>query len=89
MKTDKDFPNGFISWIETSIEITEHLTQSLNKDEFEFENRGELYETVCEYTDEFEKLHTETIWGEDLYFFEELDAFMDIKIKLLITTKNN
>lgn len=88
MKIDKEFPNGFLNWFETSVEISEYMFAALDSDRIKLDGRGELWELIEEYTDEFEKSHSNITWGEDLEFFDEIDLFMKNKIKLLIH-KNN
>ena len=80
------FPNGFTSWIETSVEITDALLSAINNEWIELDGRGELWELVEKYTNEFEQLHNETQWGIDGNFpewFETLENFIREKIQTL------
>ena len=76
------FPNGFTSWIETSVEITSILNSAQDIDQIELEGQGELYELVEKYTNEFEQLHKNINWDcFDDQYFEAVDQFMENKIK--------
>lgn len=83
------FPNGFTSWIETSVEITSILNSAQDIDEIELDGQAELWEMVEKYTNEFEQLHKDTSWGSfDDHFFEAVDEFMEKKIKEIINEKS-
>lgn len=82
MVSNKNFPNGFTNWLETSIEITEGLVRAIDKDLIELDGRGGLWETVEDYTDEFEKLYEGELWI-DKEWFDTLDDFILNKIKKL------
>ena len=82
MVSNKNFPNGFTNWLETSIEITVGLVRAIDKDLIELYGRGGLWEAVEEYTDEFEKLYEGELWI-DKEWFDTLDDFILNKIKKL------
>ena len=82
MVSNKNFPNGFTNWLETSIEITEGLVKAIDKDLIELDGRGGLWETVEDYTDEFENLYEGELWI-DKEWFDTLDDFILNKIKKL------
>jgi hypothetical protein len=80
----KRFPNGFNSWIETSIEISSDLHKAWDNDEIYIDGRGELWELVEKYTDEFEEEHVNTEWADQkLTWFDHLDTFTTSKIQEL------
>lgn len=92
MSDKKHFPNGFLSWFETSVEISEHMFNALEKDEIEVDGRGELWELIEDYTDEFEKKYEGIEWGsEEPYdnWFDVLDAFTIEKVNILKEQKQN
>lgn len=88
MKSNKKFPNGFTSWFETSIEIAEHLINAMSSDSITFEGRGDYWETIENYSNEFEKLYKGEEWI-DKEWFDTLDKFMDMKIKQLQLNKQH
>lgn len=82
---DKNFPNGFLNWFETSVEISEHMFTALREDKIELDGRGELWELIEDYTDEFEKKYEGVEWGVEPHFewFDTVDKFAEEKIRLL------
>ena len=88
-KLIKVFPNGFISWQETHFEVIQAITQEWLKDEpeglvaerQEEQGHGGLYELATELTDEFEELNKDVLWGEDKEYFDEIEKFLDEKLK--------
>jgi hypothetical protein len=89
MKTDKDFPNGLTSWIQTHHEIVVMITLVLHKDdrnnplvsEYEARGTGGMYELAEDLTNKFEELHKDREWDGE--FFEEIEFFFDQEIKKL------
>lgn len=83
---EKKFANGFINWFETSVEITAGLLHALNSNRIELDGRGELWELIEEYTDEFENDHEGVEWGDSGEFeswFDTLEDFIEEKIQIL------
>jgi len=86
--TTKKFPNGFSSWQETHYEVVQVITrehiknnpQGIVKERHEAQGHGGLYELAEELTDEFEKLNKGRKWDGE--FFEEVDEFLNAKLKL-------
>ena len=86
MTTDKEFPNGFTSWIETFYEVVAQLTSMESGDlESEVINTirntkgiGGMYEFAEELTDEFEATYKDSDWV-DIGFFETLENFVEQK----------
>jgi hypothetical protein len=86
MTTNKEFPNGFTSWVETFYEIVSALTSIESGDgESEVINEirntkgiGGMYEFAEVLTDEFELTYKDEDWSE-LGFFETLENFVDSK----------
>jgi hypothetical protein len=85
----KHFPNGFTSWQETHFEIVQAITIRLVNntiDEnsqlafiYNIQGTGGLYEIAEDWTDEFEKTNRDKEWDGD--FFDEIEAFINLKIK--------
>ena len=84
----KQFPNGFISWMETHYEIVAKLTLELVKDEidsclvrdrYDSQGTGGMYELAEELTDEFETANQGRLWEGD--YFDTLDTFINLKLK--------
>lgn len=83
----KTFPNGIDSYLETHFEVTCKIAAELLKDEFdssvikdrhEAQGTGGMYELAEELTDEFEKLHENTVWEGD--WLDTIDAFLIEKL---------
>lgn len=79
--SNKNFPNGFLNWFETSVEISEHMFTALRTDRIDLDGRGQLWELIEDYTDEFEKKYKDVEWDGD--WFDTVDQFTEEKIKLL------
>lgn len=83
---EKNFPNGFASWIETHYEVVAAIEREQCKDEPQglvaerhgAQGHGGLYELAEELTDEFEKLNEGRSWDGD--FFDEIDSFLQEKL---------
>lgn len=83
MKTKKNFPNGFDSWIETYHEITKAITLVLVKDvptglvasKYETQGYTGMYELAEQLTDKFEKEFYGWNWDGD--FFETIDKWIE------------
>ncbi len=85
---EKIFTNGFDSWQETHFEISSAIGKEIAKDVMssvitdvcEKQGRGGLYELAESLTNEFESLHSLREWDGE--FFDEIDKFIDEKLKL-------
>lgn len=80
MRTDKNFPNGFTSWIETHHEIVMYITRKLQESADDVINSvmntrgtGGIYELAEDWTDEFEEQNTDREWDGE--FHDEIDFF--------------
>jgi hypothetical protein len=86
MSTEKHFPNGFESWMETHYEVVEAMTTVLLRDDTsnvvtdrqEKQGHGGLYEFAEELTDEFELMNEGREWDGE--FFDEIEKFLNDKI---------
>lgn len=88
-KQEKEFPNGFTSWMETHHEIVEfivaHIIQSKTEegnvilDTSHNQGTGGIYDLAEGWTDEFEKLNTGRDWDGE--FFDEVGKFCANKNK--------
>lgn len=87
MKTNKLFPNGFESWLETHYEVVQYITSQEEgyvtlgtKIERIKEERGlkALYTLAEEWTDDFENEYVGKKW-ESGEFFDKIDTFLTIK----------
>lgn len=89
MKTNKEFPNGFTSWVETYHEVVaflEEMNNAGNKEDdanpvekfYDQTGKGGLYELAVQYTDEFEEKNKGREWDGE--FFDEIEEFLRIKI---------
>lgn len=78
---EKQFPNGFTSWMETHHEVVEHLTllayveNSKVWKRIEEQGRGGLYELAEELTDKFEAENKGKEWDGDYY--EAIQDFLN------------
>lgn len=85
MAEQLNFPNGFESWHETHFEMVSHLCEmadienSMSWARREEQGIGGLYLLAKELTDEFEEKYTGTAWGEELEYFDEIEAFLKEK----------
>lgn len=90
--TERKFPNGFESWMETHFEISGAINQRFANDEMpsavvnerqEQQGHGGLYELSRELTDKFEKLHEGKEWGidDDTQYFDHIEAFIEEELK--------
>lgn len=81
----KQFPNGFTSWMETHYEVVAfienhlNLPSSMQRGSFisgvlEQQGHGGLYELAEMWTDEFENKNVDTEWDGD--FFDSLEEFL-------------
>ena len=76
------FPNGLTSYLETHCEISMGLRNQIDNengfawDRYIEQGTGGLYELAEELTDEFEKLHCNEEWTENLPFSKFLNLFM-------------
>ena len=89
MKTqEKEFPNGFLSWMETHHEVVSFLTLNYERDQthngkvsriLEEQGTGGLYEFAEDLTDKFENENKDRFWDGD--FFEEIESFLMKQVK--------
>ena len=83
MKTAKNFPNGFHSWIETYYEVVQRITSEISGDVLSYRvnqvftefGHGGCYQLAEELTDRFETLNKGRAWDGE--FFDEIDEFLD------------
>ena len=86
---EKEFVNGFSSWMETHHEVVAEIAriESLELEEgLVYETReemgtGGIYELAEALTDEFENLHQGKLWGQDndTLYFDALELFFTSK----------
>lgn len=84
--SEKNFPNGFVTWQETHFSVVKAITAEYLKDSPQgvvrerhyAQGYGGLYELAEELTDEFEKLNEGREWDGD--FFDEIEAFVHDKL---------
>ena len=80
----KEFPNGFLNWIETHHVIVEEITRKQDTGGMvdlimESQGTGGLWELGQSLTDEFEKLVEGEDWVDDRDYFEEISEFLNSK----------
>lgn len=85
---NKEFPNGFTSWMETHHEVVSEINSLIWADTFDqdsdgiIEERfreqgiGGMYELAEELTDAFEKQFEGVVWGEELEYFDTIETFL-------------
>lgn len=86
METQKKFPNGFTSWMETHHEIVRYITLELDSYEndgvivktMETKGIGGEYELAERWTDEFEQMNEGNDYSED-DFFDKVQKFCKLK----------
>lgn len=84
---EKQFSNGFTSWIETHHEVVKAITLRMADDEYngaararaEAQGTGGLYELAEELTDKFEAANKGRQWDGE--FFEEVEEFLNQELK--------
>ncbi len=82
MKSNRDFPNGFIEYLETYYEVVAYLesTTDWERNMAYYHRRdygvGGMYELAKAITDDFEIKYKGVVWGEELDFFYTLDTFL-------------
>lgn len=80
---EKNFPNGFNSWIETYFEVVSHINNTVNKEKTIAHGRmtqqgtGGLYEMAEELTDQFETINQGREWDGE--FFDEIENWLTEK----------
>jgi hypothetical protein len=87
--SSKHLPIEFDCWHETHFEIVSAIALELNKDEpcgtiqliHALQGHGGMYELAKDMTDEFQTLHADTVWGEDLDFRDEIESFINSELK--------
>lgn len=88
MKTNKHFPNGVTSYLETHYEIVSMLEYNYNHGDtalerlMETKGTGGLYELAESMTDSFERENEDRDW-EDGDYFEEIESFFNTQINKL------
>ena len=82
MSTNKIFPNGFTSWMETHHEVVSEINSRLMLSGDNKANRvmyeggaGAIYELAEELTDKFEEMNKNREWDGE--FFDEIEEFME------------
>lgn len=87
----KEFVNGFYSWMETHHEVCEFIGYRLKESELLYtenviietsssQGSGGLYTLAEQWTDEFEKLNEGRVWDGE--FFNEIGNFLNEKNKI-------
>jgi hypothetical protein len=87
--SDKHLPIEFDCWHESHFEIVRAIALELDKDQpcgtieliCSVQGHGGMYELAKDMTNEFETLHADTVWGEDLDFQDEIESFINSKLK--------
>jgi hypothetical protein len=82
-RQEKNFPNGFTSWMETHHDLVSWINTELMRDYpsglieevMSTKGRGGMYELAEELTDRFEKMHEGYEWDGD--YFDTIEEFMD------------
>ncbi len=76
----------FTSWHETHFEVVAFITECRNDEDNEFAElvneqggTGLFYELAKDWTDEFEKQHQGTAWGEEADWLETIEAYLENK----------
>lgn len=88
----KNFINGFSSWMETHNEVCRFIGYKEKECELLYidnvinetlstQGTGGIYELSEQWTDEFEKQNEGRVWDGD--FFDEIHKFLTIKNKLV------
>jgi hypothetical protein len=83
METNKEFPNGFLSWQETYFEVVSYINQtveilgSISNLAREEGGIGRLYELAENLTDEFEWQYEGIEWDGD--YFDKIEIFLNKK----------
>jgi len=83
---EKQFVNGFDSWIETYNEISNIIRNLIEKENpvisqmYEKTGYGLIYELSKDLTDEFELLNKDREWDGDWY--DEIEAFIESKYNI-------
>jgi hypothetical protein len=87
--TEKHFPNGFPCWQETHFEVVSYMTGDINNNPGgvvetlrSSDGTGALWQLAEDLTDEFEKLNKNREWDGE--FFDEIEKFMEEKLKELV-----
>jgi len=82
MKSSRDFPNGFIEYLETHYEVVAWLELDFDcETSMGYCHRrdygvGGMYELAKSITDDFELKYKGVVWGEELEYFDTLDEFL-------------
>ena len=95
MNSEKKFPNGFTSWIETYFEIASAIAAERTHDMGpwspllrginETQGTGGFYELAEALTDKFEVIHEGDTW-EDADFFDTIENFIEEEFQDLQVT---
>jgi hypothetical protein len=71
-------------YLETHFEVVSVIINSTEyntiKEVYDNQGTGGLYELAKDWTDEFEKKFQDVVWGEDLDYFDTIDAFLNNKL---------
>ncbi len=74
------------AYLETHFEIVQFITRKENESSDNIVKRtasdsgtGGLYELAKKWTDEFEAKYKDTLWGEELDFFDTIEEFLEGK----------
>jgi len=81
MKSNRDFPNGFIEYLETHYEVVSYLESNIDSESsMAYYHRrdygiGGMYELAKTITDDFELKYKDELWDLE-YFIDTLYEFL-------------
>lgn len=84
---EKEFINGFRSWMETYFEVVSYINGEVTldddcsqivKDAMYGEGYASLYDMAEKFTDEFEEINEGREWEGE--FVDEINSFMGVKL---------
>jgi len=85
MNTKEMFPNGFHSWHETHYNFVETITLGIDNNDAmvleiqEASGHAGLFQLALKLTNEFEQTYKGVAWGEELDWWDTIDAFYKAK----------
>lgn len=84
---NKNFVNGFQSWMRSYFETVSYITHSDNSinpiinERYKKEGYDGVYRLAEEVTDEFESINKDRVWKNDEHF-DEIQSFLLFKFKV-------
>lgn len=86
-KSINSFNDTFTSWHETHFEISVFIYKQGERNKSNYiklmqggEGIASLWELAKKWTDEFEQQYRDTVWGEDLDYYDTIEAFLEEKL---------